>query len=78
MKHSSARQLITATTLSLLVLATTSGVAGAEVLAAGHSRSEPDGAAGGSAPASSSGQPDPTSTPAPTPVPPLPVPGASG
>jgi hypothetical protein len=78
MEHSTVRQLIRATTLSLLVLATTSGVAGSEVLASSPARSQPDGAASGSAPASDPGQPDPTSPPVPGPVPPLPGPGFYG
>lgn len=60
MQQSTIRQIIRAATLSLLVLATTSGIAGSPLAAAGPVPSLPD----------------PPPTPTPTPVPPLPIPGA--
>jgi len=77
MDHSRARKLIRAATLSLLVLTTTSGVAGMEVMAASPAIAQPDSPGGGSAQGLGSDQPDPPTpipTPTPTPVPPLPVP----
>ena len=75
MEHSTARKLIKVTTLSLLVLATTSGIAGLTVMAASPALSQAESPGGGSTPGAGSDQPDPTSTPLPTPTPvPLPVP----
>ena len=66
MDHNTARKLIRAATLSVLVLTTTSGMAGLAVMAASPAMAQPDG----SAPGLGLDQPDPS----PTPVPPLPVP----
>jgi hypothetical protein len=76
MDHSRARKLIRAATLSLLALATTSGVVSMEVMAASPAIAQPDGPGGGSIQGLDPDQPDPPSTPipTPTPVPPLPVP----
>jgi Spy/CpxP family protein refolding chaperone len=79
MKHDTVRKRTRAVTLSLLVLATTSGVAAVEVIAASPAMVQPDGQSGGSAQEPGWDQPDPTptstSTPTPTPAPvPLPVP----
>lgn len=72
MEHSTVRKLIRAATLSLLVLTTTSGVAGLTMMAASPVLAPPDGPGGGSAQGSGLDQPEPTPTP--TPVPPLPIP----
>lgn len=48
MKHGAVRKLTRAAALSFLVLATTSSVAGLEVLAAGSAMAEPGGQGGGS------------------------------
>jgi hypothetical protein len=53
------RRLMRAATLSLLVLATTSGVASVDMLAASPAMAEPDGQGGGSAPGQGNA-PDPT------------------
>lgn len=77
MDHSRTRKLIRAATLSLLVLTTTSGVAGMEVMAASPAIAQPDSPGGGSTQGLGSDQPDPPTpipTPTPTPVPTLPVP----
>ncbi len=75
MDHSTVRKLIKAATLSLLVVTTTSGVAGLEVMAASPAMAQPAGSGGDSTQGTSSDQPDPTSTPAPAPAPvPAPVP----
>ena len=66
-----------AVTLSLLVLATISGVAAVEVNAASPAMVQPDGQSGGSAQEPGWDQPDPTPTSTATPVP-LPVPLPSG
>ncbi len=74
MKHGTVRKLIRGTTLSLLALVTTSGIAGFEIMTAGSAMSQPGGPADGVTHAS---QPDPTAIPAPTTTPtpvPLPVP----
>lgn len=73
MDHSTMRKLIKAATLSLLVLTTTSGVAGLGVMAASPVMAQPAGPDGSSAQGTGSDQPDPTSAPAPVPVP-VPVP----
>jgi hypothetical protein len=75
MKHDTVRKRTRAVTLSLLVLATTSGVAAVEVIAASPAMVQPDSQSGGSAQEPGWDQPDPTppSTPTPAPVP-LPVP----
>jgi hypothetical protein len=73
MDRSTVGQLIKAATLSILVLTTTSAVAGLTVMAAARpAMSQPDGADGGLAQGSNLDPPAPPSTP--TPVPPLPVP----
>jgi hypothetical protein len=76
MEHSTTRKLINAATLSLLVLTTTSGVAGLEVMAAGSALAQSEGSGDGSAQGLDPGQPDPPPipTPTPTPVPTLPAP----
>jgi hypothetical protein len=78
MAHNTVRKLIRAATLSLLVLTTTSGVAGLEVMAAGSTMAQPNGSGGGSIQGLDSDQPDPPPTPTPiptpTPVPPVLVP----
>jgi hypothetical protein len=68
MEHSTMRKLVRAATLSVLVLTTTSGVAGLVVMAGsiqGLGLDQPD---------PPTPTPIPTPTPTPTPVPPLPVP----
>jgi hypothetical protein len=70
MEHSTMRKLIRAATLSLLVLTTTSGVAGLEVMVASSALAQLDGPAQGTG----SDQPDPPSPPIPTPTTPTPVP----
>jgi hypothetical protein len=73
MKHDTVRKRTRAVTLSLLVLATTSGVAAVEVIAASPAMVQPDSQSGGSAQEPGWDQPDPTPTPAPVPLPvPLP------
>ncbi len=73
MDHSTVRKLIRAATLSVLVLTTTSGMAGLAVMAASPAMAQPDGSGGGSAQGWAS---DPTDPPAP-PVPiPAPIPGS--
>ncbi len=72
MEHSTVRKLISAATLSLLVLTTTSGVAGMTMMAGSHALSLPDGPGGASPQIPGLDQPEPTPTP--TPVPPLPIP----
>lgn len=77
MKHGTVRKLIRGTTLSLLALVTTSGIAGFEIMTTGSAMSDPGGLAGGSTQGSGSSQPDPTSIPTPTATPtpvPFPVP----
>ena len=74
MEHSTMRKMIRAATLSLLVLTTTSGVAGLEVMVASSALAQLDGPAGGSAQGTDSDQPDPPSPPIPTPTTPTPVP----
>jgi hypothetical protein len=80
MEHSTVRKLIRAAALSLLVLTTTSGVAGLGVMAAGSATAQPDDSAGGSALRMGSDQldplptPTPIPTPTPTPDPPITVP----
>ena len=72
-EHGTVRKRTRAVTLSLLVLATTSGVAAVEVIAASPAMVQPDGQSGGSAQEPGWDQPDPTPTPAPVPLPvPLP------
>ena len=70
MDHNTARKLIRAATLSVLVLTTTSGMAGLAVMGASPAMAQPDGSGGGSVQGLGLDQPDPP----PTPVPPLPVP----
>ena len=75
MKHDTVRKRTRAVTLFLLVLATTSGVAAVEVIAASPAMVQPDSQSGGSAQEPGWDQPDPTPTSTPTPAPvPLPVP----
>lgn len=74
MEHSTMRKMIRAATLSLLVLTTTSGVAGLEVMVASSALAQLDGPVGGSAQGTGSDQPDPPSPPIPTPTTPTPVP----
>jgi hypothetical protein len=73
MQHSKMGQLIKAATLSLLMLAMTSGPAGWQALAPEAAGSTPHGAGGGAVPGSGLDQPDPP-TPTTPPAPPLPVP----
>ena len=73
MQHSKMGQLIKAATLSLLLLAMTSGLAGWQVLAPEAAGAPPHGAGGGAVPGSGLDQPDPP-TPTTPPAPPLPVP----
>lgn len=74
MEHSTMHNLVKAASLSLLVLTTTSGLAGLELMAANPASSQPDGSGGGSAPGSGLDQADPPPAP-PTPsTVPLPVP----
>jgi hypothetical protein len=79
MKHGTVGKRTRAVTLSLLMLATISGVAAVEMIAASPAMVQPDGQSGGSAQEPGWDQPDPTptSTPAPAPVP-LPLPLPSG
>jgi hypothetical protein len=72
MDHSAARKLIRAATLSVLVLTTTSGMAGLAVMAASPAMAQPDGSGGGSAQGWAS---DPTDPP-PSPPVPIPLPGS--
>ena len=74
MKQDTVRKRTRAVTLSLLVLATTSGVAAVEVIAASPAMVQPDSQSGGSAQEPGWDQPDPTPTPVPLPVPPPSVP----
>jgi len=74
MDHSTARKLIRAATLSVLVL-TTSGVAGLGVMAASPAIAQPDGPGGGAAQGLGLDQPDPPPPPAPIPPPVPPLPG---
>jgi hypothetical protein len=77
MKHGTVQKMVRGTTLSLLALVTTSGIAGFEVMSASFAMSQPDGPGGGPTQGSGSDQPDPTSIPTPTSTPtpvPLPVP----
>jgi hypothetical protein len=60
MNHGTVRKLTRAATLSLLVLATTSGVAGLDVMAASPAMAAPDNPGTGSAPGSGSPVPDVT------------------
>jgi hypothetical protein len=55
MKHGTVRKLTRAATLSLLVFATTSGVAGLDVMAASPAMAASDDPGGGSAPAPAPG-----------------------
>jgi hypothetical protein len=79
MKQGAMRKLIRGTTLSLLALVTTTGIAGFGIMTADFAVSQPGGPDGGSTQGSGSSQPDPTSIPTPTPTStptpvPLPVP----
>ena len=77
MDHSRTRKLIRTATLSLLLLTTTSGVVGMEIMVASPAIAQPDGPGAGSIQGLGSDQPDPPApipTPTPPPVPPLPVP----
>jgi hypothetical protein len=60
MNHGTVRKLTRAATLSFLVLATTSGVAGLDVMAASPAMVAPDNPGSGSAPGSGSPVPDVT------------------
>jgi hypothetical protein len=60
MEHGTVCKLTRAAALSLLVLATTSGVAGLEVMAASPAMAQPDDPGSGSAPGSGSPVPDVT------------------
>jgi hypothetical protein len=73
MQHGKMGKLIRAATLSLLMLAMTSGLAGWQVMAPGAAGFTPRGSAGGAVPGSGLDQPDPP-TPTTPPAPPLPVP----
>ncbi len=73
MKRGAVRKLSRAATLSLLVLATTLGVAAWEVMAASPAGVLPEGQGNGVVQAPGLDQPDPTSTSTPAPLP-LPVP----
>ena len=77
MEYGTVRKRTRAVTLSLLVLATISGVAAVEVIAASPAMVQPDGQSGGSAQEPGWDQPDPTPTSTATPVP-LPLPLPSG
>ena len=77
MQHSKMGQLIKAATLSLLMLAMTSGLAGWQALAPEAAGSTPYGAGGDAVPGSGLDQPDPP-TPTTPPAPPLPVPPGTG
>lgn len=72
MEHHTARKLIQAVMSSFLVLTTTSGIAGWEMITANSAISQAGGPGGVSVPRPNIDQPDPPPTP--TPVPPLPVP----
>lgn len=76
MEHSTARRLIRAATLFILVLTTTSGVAVLELMTTGSAMAGADGPSGGSAQRFGADPPStPTPTPAPIPAPtPTPVP----
>jgi hypothetical protein len=75
MEHGTIRKRSRAVTLSLLVLATTSGVAAVEVIAASPAMVQPDSQSGSSAQQPGGDQPDPTPTSTPVPLPvPLPLP----
>ena len=77
MKHGTVRKLIRGTTLSLLALVTTTGMAGFGIMTADFAMSQPGGPDGGSTQGAGASQPDPTTIPTPTSTPtpvPLPVP----
>ena len=77
MKHDAVRKLIRGTTLFLLALVTTTGIAGFKIMTADFAMSQPGGPDGGSTQGSGASQPDPTTIPTPTSTPtpvPLPVP----
>jgi hypothetical protein len=74
MKHSTVGKLIRVTTLFLLALATTLGVAGLGIMAASPVLSQPDGPGGGPVQGPDLSQLDPTSIPNPTSTPPAPLP----
>jgi Spy/CpxP family protein refolding chaperone len=79
MERDTLRKWTRAATLSLLVLATASGVAAVEVMATSPAMVPPHGQSGGSAQGLGLDQPDPTPTSAPGPVPlPLPLPAPPG
>jgi hypothetical protein len=79
MKHGTVRKRTRAVTWSLLILATISGVAAVEVIAASPAMVQPDGQSVGSAQEPGWDQPDPTPTSTATPVPlPVPLPLPSG
>jgi hypothetical protein len=79
MERGTVRKRTRAVTLSLLVLATTSGVAAVEVIAASPAMVQPNSQSGGSAQEPGWEQPDPTPTSTATPVPlPVPLPLPSG
>lgn len=74
MEHSTMHKLVKVASLSLLVLTTTSGLAGLELMVANPASSQPDSSGGGSAPGPGLDQADPPPAP-PTPsTVPLPVP----
>lgn len=73
MQHSKMGKLVKAVTLSLLMLAMTSGLAGWQVMTPAAAGSTHHGAGGGAMPGSGLDQPDPP-TPTTPPAPPLPVP----